>query len=60
MRRQESKAALTGKLRRSGMFVTLLGLALFSIATLMTAYSAGLGDLMIYRLLGDCRFAASG
>jgi MFS family permease len=31
--------------------VTLIGLALFSVATCLTAYSQGLGDLLIYRFL---------
>ncbi len=31
--------------------VTLLGLALFSVATYLTAHSQGLGDLLIYRFL---------
>jgi MFS transporter, DHA1 family, inner membrane transport protein len=31
--------------------VTLIGLALFSVATYLTAYSEGLGDLLIYRFL---------
>ncbi|HEX8111086.1 MAG TPA: MFS transporter [Kofleriaceae bacterium] len=31
--------------------VTLIGLALFSVATYLTAYSQGLGDLLIYRFL---------
>src|SRR5262249_37771842 len=31
--------------------VTLIGLAVFSVATCLTAYSQGLGDLLIYRFL---------
>ena len=31
--------------------VTLIGLALFSVATYLTSYSHGLGDLLIYRFL---------
>jgi MFS family permease len=37
--------------RTSRRNVTIIGLTLFSVATYLTAYSQGLGDLLIYRFL---------
>jgi DHA1 family inner membrane transport protein len=42
-------AFLLAKMSRKS--VVIVGLILFSVATLMTAYSKGLGDLLIYRFI---------